>query len=66
MLPHGNLLFWALALVLFLILARAVARLALTTATVQTRRRCRRNHRRVVSRVRRRPAVLLSVRTAKD
>ena len=65
MLPQGNLLLWALALVLFLILARAIARLAFSTATVQTRRRCKRNHRRVVSRARQRPAVMLSVRTAK-
>jgi len=65
MLPQGNLLLWALALVLFVILARAVARLALSTATVQTRRRCQRNHRRVVARAKRRPVVMLSVRTAK-
>ena len=65
MLLQGNLLLWALALVLFLMLVRAIARVALTTATVQTRRRCKRNHRRIVSRARRRPMVMLSVRTAK-
>jgi hypothetical protein len=64
MLPQGNLLLWALALGLFLMLARALARLAMTTQTVQTRRRLRRNHGRVIPRARRRPAVMLSVRTA--
>ena len=65
MLPQGNLLFWALALFLVLMLARAVIRLATTTHGIQTRRRTRRNHGRVVSRVHRRPAVMLSVKTAK-
>lgn len=65
MMPQGNLLFWTLALFLVLMLARAVIRLAMTTQGIQTRRRTRRNHGRVVSRTQRRPAVMLSVKTAK-
>lgn len=64
MMPQGNLLLWALALGLFLMLGRAVLRLAATTHTAKTRRRVRRNHGRIASRVQRRPAVQLSVHTA--
>ena len=65
MLPQGNLLLWALTLGLFLMLVRGVARLASATTSVQTRRRARRNYGRVTSRTSRRPAVMLSAKTAK-
>lgn len=66
MLSQGNLLFWALATFLVVMLVRAAVRLTkLTTGGVQTRRRVRRNHGRVVSRMRSRPAVMLSAKTAK-
>ena len=65
MMPQGNLLLWALALGLFLMLVRGVARLASASSSVQTRRRVRRNYGRVASRTSRRPAVMLSVKTAK-
>jgi hypothetical protein len=64
MLPQGNLLLWALALGLVLMLVRGISRLATATHSVHTRRRVRRNYGRVASRTRRRPAVMLSVKTA--
>jgi len=64
MLLPGNLPLWALTLFVLLMLARALIKLTATATTVKTRRRSRRSHGRVVSRARR-PAVMLSVRTAR-
>ena len=60
-----NLLLWAVLLGVAFVVFNAVASLAARVADGRIRRKCRRNHGRVIARGSRRSLVRLSARTAK-
>jgi hypothetical protein len=65
MLPTGNLMLWVALLGVAFVAFNAVRTLLHSATDARTRRKCHRNHGRVISRRDRRQVVTLSAKTAK-